>query len=77
VKIDKVLNTKGNQCPYNFVYAKQALHSMEIGKTLKLIVDDPMAVTEVPRGMEADGHDVLSVKQKNKTDWEIVIKKQG
>jgi phosphate transport system ATP-binding protein len=77
VKIDKMINTKGNQCPYNFVYAKQALHSMEKGQTLKMIVDDPTAVTEVPRGMEADGHKVLSVKQKNMTDWEIVIKKKG
>ena len=77
VKIDKVIDTKGNQCPYNFVYAKQALHDLEKGKTLKIIVDDITAVTEVPRGMEADGHEVLSVKQKNKTDWEIVIKKKG
>jgi phosphate transport system ATP-binding protein len=77
VKIDKIIDTKGNKCPYNFVYAKQALHDMEKGKTLKVIVDDPTAVKEVPRGMEADGHEVLSVKQKNETDWEIVIKKQG
>ncbi|VVB93068.1 putative ABC transporter ATP-binding protein [uncultured archaeon] len=76
-KIDKVLDTKGNQCPYNFVFAKQALHSLEKGQILKIIVDDPTAVTEVPRGMEADGHEVLSVKQKNKTDWEIVVKKQN
>ncbi len=76
VKIDKVIDTKGKQCPYNFVYAKQALHDLEKGKNLKIIVDDPTAVTEVPRGMEADGHEVLSVKQKNKTDWEIVIKKK-
>ncbi len=77
VKIDEVIDTKGNQCPYNFVYAKQALHSLEKGKTLKIIVDDPIAVTEVPRGMEADGHEVLRVKQINKRDWEIVIRKQG
>ncbi len=77
VTIDKVIDTKGNKCPYNFVYAKQALHPMEKGQTLKIIVDDPTAVAEVPRGMEADGHEVLSVKQKNETDWEIVIKKQG
>ena len=76
VKIDEVINTKGNQCPYNFVYAKQALHNLEKGKILKVIVDDATAVTEVPRGMEADGHKVLNVKQINKTDWEIVIQKQ-
>jgi len=77
VKIDKVIDTKGNQCPYNFVYAKQALHALKKGETLKIILDDATAVTEVPRGMEADGHEVLSLKQKNKTDWEIVIKKQS
>lgn len=74
-KIDDVIDTKGNQCPYNFVYAKQALHDLEKGKTLKIIVDDLTAVTELPRGMEADGHKVLSVRQVNKTDWEIVIQK--
>lgn len=75
LKIDIETNLKGQMCPYNFVYAKQALHNLEEGKTLKIIVDDPTAVTEVPRGMEANGHKVLVVKQINKTDWEIVIQK--
>jgi phosphate transport system ATP-binding protein len=75
LKIDSEENLKGKMCPYNFVYAKQALHNLEDGKILKIIVDDPTAVTEVPRGMEADGHKVLIVKQINKTDWEIVIQK--
>ena len=48
---------------------------MAEGKILKIIVDDPLAVTEVPRGMEADGHKILNVKQVNKTDWQIVIQK--
>lgn len=76
LKIDKEIDLKGNVCPYNFVHAKQAMHELPKGKVLKLIVDDPLAVTEVPRGMEADGHEVLSVKQINKTDWEIVIQKK-
>ncbi len=77
VKVDKEINLKGNVCPYNFVYAKQALSALPKGKILKIIVDDPTAVTEVPRGMEADGHEVLSVNQQNKTDWEIIIRKQS
>lgn len=77
VKVDQEINLKGNVCPYNFVYAKQALSALPKGKILKIIVDDPTAVTEVPRGMEADGHEVLSVNQQNKTDWEIIIKKQS
>jgi phosphate transport system ATP-binding protein len=75
-KIDKELNLKGNVCPYNFVYAKQALHEIGAGKILKLIVDDPLAVIEVPRGIEADGHEVLSVRQLNKIDWEILVRKK-
>ncbi len=77
VKIDKVINTKGNKCPYNFIYAKQALHDLDKGKVLKVVVDDPTAVTEVPRGMEADGHEVMRVKQINRIDWEIIIRKKG
>jgi phosphate transport system ATP-binding protein len=75
LKTDTELNLKGNVCPYNFVYAKQALHNLGKGKILRVIVDDPTAVTEVPRGMEADGHEVLRARQINKTDWEIVIRK--
>ncbi len=76
IKIDSEVNLKGTVCPFNFVYAKQALHALEKGKILKVIVDYPTAVTEVPRGMEADGHKVISVKQINNKDWEIVIQKQ-
>lgn len=76
LKIDKEVDLKGNVCPYNFVLAKQALHELSKGSILKLVVDDPLAVTEVPRGMESDGHQVMSVKQINKTDWEIVIQKK-
>ena len=75
-KIDKEINLKGNVCPYNFVYSKQALHELSKGQNLRIIVDDLVAVTEVPRGMEADGHEVVNVRQINKTDWEITIKKQ-
>jgi phosphate transport system ATP-binding protein len=73
--IDTEVNLKGNECPYNFIYAKQALHKLGKGKILKVIVDYPTAVTEVPRGMEADGHNVLRVKQINESDWEILIRK--
>jgi phosphate transport system ATP-binding protein len=77
VKIDRMVDTKGKQSPSNFLSAKQELHTLKRGEILMIIIDDPIAVTEVPKGMEADGHEVLSVKQKNKTDWEIIVKKQN
>lgn len=75
-RIDAEINLKGKICPLNFVYAKEALEDLENGQVLKVIVDYPTAVTEMPRGMEADGHKILNVKQINKTDWQIVIQKQ-
>src|SRR3989337_2434471 len=59
MKVDEEIDLKGNVCPYNFVYAKQALHALPKGKILRMIVDDPTAVPQVPRGMEADGHEIL------------------
>ncbi len=74
-RIDLELDLKGTPCPYNFLCAKQAMHKMEKGKVLKIIVDDPTAITEVPRAMEADGHKVLNMKPINKTDYELIIQK--
>ena len=76
LKSDLEVDLKGIECPLNFVYAKEALDNLEKGKILRIIVDYPTAVTEVPKAMEADGHTVLNVKQINATDWEIVIEKK-
>ncbi|WP_256623655.1 sulfurtransferase TusA family protein [Methanolobus chelungpuianus] len=75
--MDKVIDTKGKRSPENFLYANQVLHTLKGGEILKIVVDDPTAVTEVPKGMEADGHEVMNVIQKNETDWEIIIKKHS
>lgn len=76
LKVDAQINLKGKVCPLNFVFAKEALENLEKGQILKVIVDYPTAITEVPRGMEADGQKVINVKQLNDTDWEVMIQKQ-
>lgn len=76
LKPDAEINLKGKVCPLNFVFAKEALENLEVGKVLRVIVDYPTAVTEVPRGMEFDGQKVIRVKQLNETDWEVIIQKQ-
>ncbi|MBI4288672.1 MAG: ATP-binding cassette domain-containing protein [Chloroflexi bacterium] len=75
-RTDVEINLKGKVCPLNFVFAKAALENLEIGQVLKVIVDYPTAITEVPRAMEYDGHKVLGVKQLNETDWEVIIQKR-
>jgi phosphate transport system ATP-binding protein len=76
-KIDKELNLKGIICPDNFVKAKLALEELETGQVLRTIVDYELAVREMPKAIEFEGHKVLEVKSLNQTDWEIIIQKRN
>ncbi|MBI5747874.1 MAG: sulfurtransferase TusA family protein [Nitrospinae bacterium] len=74
-KIDKVLDIKGEECPYTFVRSKLALEDMESGQVLKVIVDHEPATKNVPRSMENEGNKVLDISKINDTDWQIIVKK--
>ncbi|MFQ5834740.1 MAG: sulfurtransferase TusA family protein [bacterium] len=75
-EVDKEINLKGEVCPYTFVKSKLALEEMKAGEVLKVIVDHPPAVENVPRSLENGGQKVLSVTKINSTDWQIVVKKE-
>jgi phosphate transport system ATP-binding protein len=75
-EVDREVNLKGTVCPYNFVKAKLALEEMDAGQVLKVIVDFPTAIEEVPKAMEFEGHKVLGVNRLNDADWEIIIQKE-
>ena len=74
-KIDKVLDIKGEVCPYTFVRSKLALEDMESGQVLKVIVDHEPATKNVPRSMENEGNKVIDISKINDTDWQIIVKK--
>lgn len=74
-KIDKVLDIKGEVCPYTFVRSKLALEDMESGQILKVIVDHEPATRNVPRSMENEGNKVIDISKINDTDWQIIVKK--
>ncbi len=73
--IDKVLDIKGEVCPYTFVRSKLALEDMESGQVLKVIVDHEPATKNVPRSMENEGNKVIDISKINDTDWQIIVKK--
>jgi len=76
VKIDSEINLKGEECPMPFVRSKLALEDMQLGEILRIIVDYPPAVKNVPKSLEIQGDKVLSVKKINETDWEIIARKE-
>ncbi len=74
--IDLKVDLRGNVCPYNYILAKQHLAKLGDGDILQIHVDDPTAVEQVPRAMEADGQRVLDVKKAGEHEWQIVIQKR-
>jgi TusA-related sulfurtransferase len=73
-QIDKELNLKGKVCPYTFIESMLALEDMEIGEVLRVIVDYPPAVCDVPKSLKNEGYEILDVRPVNETDWAIVVK---
>ncbi len=75
--IDKELNLKETIYPEIFVQAKLALEELKHGQILKIVIDHKLAVTEVPKALESEGHKILEVKRQNQTDWEIFVQKRN
>ncbi len=76
-QVDRELNLKGEVCPYTFVRSKLALEEMEPGQVLRVIVDYEPATRNVPRSMENEGNEVLSVGRLNGSEWQIVVRKRN
>ena len=72
---DKKIDTRGLTCPRPLVETKKALKKMEVGETLKVLGDHAPSKREVPEMMEDQGHEVVSVKEKDGS-WTVVIKKK-
>ena len=72
--VDKELNLKGKICPYTFIESMLTLEEMEIGEVLRVVVDYPPAVCDVPRSLKNEGYEILEVSPMNETDWAILVK---
>jgi TusA-related sulfurtransferase len=73
-EVDKELNLKGKVCPYTFIESMLALEEMKIGEVLRVIVDFPPAVCDVPKSLKNEGYEILDVSPTNETDWAILVK---
>lgn len=76
MKFDREIDLKGEECPMPFVRSKLVLEEMELGQILRVLIDYPPAVDNVPKSLEIQGDKVLRVTKINETDWEIIVEKQ-
>lgn len=73
---DQVLDIRGEVCPYTYVKTRLALEEMRPGQTLRVRVDYEPATRSVPRSVEIQGDEVLSVAAAGPGEWEIVVRKR-
>ncbi|MCI4453512.1 MAG: sulfurtransferase TusA family protein, partial [Thermodesulfobacterium sp.] len=65
----------GEVCPFTFVKSKLVLEQMELGQVLRVILDYPPSVENVPKSMREEGQEVLAINQLDNNTWEILIRK--
>ncbi len=75
IKEDRVLDLKGEVCPFTFVKGKLIIEQMNKGEVLKIILDYKPSVENVPKSMREEGQEVLDVRQIGDNLWEVYVRK--
>jgi tRNA 2-thiouridine synthesizing protein A len=73
--IDKELDIRGDICPITFVKAKLAIEKMAKGQVLQVLIDYAPSAVNVPRSLEHEGHEVLSVSEGAGPVWTLRVRK--
>ncbi|MFW6293533.1 MAG: sulfurtransferase TusA family protein [Spirochaetota bacterium] len=76
VQIDRELDLSGEVCPYTFVKSKLALEELGSGQILRVIVDNSESASNVPKSLELEGHEIVSLDQ-GKGNWSITVRNVG
>jgi tRNA 2-thiouridine synthesizing protein A len=74
IRSDQELNLKGKICPYTFIESMLALEEMKPDEVLRVIVDYPPAVCDVPRSLKNEGYEIIEVSAVDETDWAILVR---
>jgi tRNA 2-thiouridine synthesizing protein A len=67
------VNCVGETCPVPLVETRKAIRKASSGDTIEVTGTHPASKREIPMAVEAQGHQVLEVKDEGDT-WTIVIK---
>jgi len=57
----RIIDLKGVKCPMNFVKAKIEMSKLESGEEIGFLLDDGAPILNVPRSLEGEGHEILSI----------------
>ncbi|TCK92483.1 sulfite reductase (ferredoxin) [Natranaerovirga hydrolytica] len=59
----KIVDFKGVKCPINFVKVKIELSKIPSGSTIGFYLDDGEPITNVPKSVESEGHEIVEINE--------------
>lgn len=59
----EVLDLKGTPCPLNYVKVKLFLEELEPGSIIDIYLDEGEPMSNVPKSLENDGHEILQIEK--------------
>lgn len=63
------------KCPYTFIRAKLALEEIPIGEVLKIYLDNPMALNNLPKAFIYQGQEYIDTERLEDNKWIIRIRR--
>ena len=57
------IDARGHRCPTPTLRLRRALAAAEVGATLRLLADDPMARLDVPHFVQEAGHGLIETDE--------------
>ena len=71
---NRVLNTDGLLCPLPVLKARKVLKEMKTGDILKLHVDDPAGIVDIPYYCSETNNKIIETKIKNQNQIYLILK---
>lgn len=72
---DRLLDLRGEVCPYTLLKSKLALEEMAVGQVLEVVLDHRPAVEDVPKGLRYEGQEVLLVEATSSSEWKVIVRR--
>ena len=69
------LDLRGLLCPPTWAKTRYALHRLEAGRLLRVVLDHRPAVPDIRRNAEELGHEVVSAREQAAGVWELLLRK--
>ncbi|MFX1355974.1 MAG: sulfurtransferase TusA family protein [Promethearchaeota archaeon] len=73
-----MIDIRGKMCPMTFVYTKLKLEELQPGSILKVLLDFPPALKNIPESCKRQNlAEVIKIRElnKGKNEWLITLKK--